>query len=242
MLLFYVVGENKTQVNGDNESEEKCAIDDIDRAKEKQNATIKPEVDEDVVKDENASESGSSIKTEKETKEENRSEEDKKCTKKEISAETKEELDTEVDMKDNGEELKDEQKEEQEDEKPVRRMETRNKGIRPVKKEDKTENSDPEAEEEPESESLAAMKEKVMSPKPAIEPAVSKSETGWHVICSTLDDWINLAEWFKDSPVRCEKSLSKVIREDFLPVLPEIIEARVSTVQVFVILLCVFFS
>ncbi|XP_053384151.1 uncharacterized protein LOC123536403 isoform X3 [Mercenaria mercenaria] len=62
--------------------------------------------------------------------------------------------------------------------------------------------------------------------KPAVAPQPSKSSTRWHLVCETLDDWINFAEWYKDSPVRCEKSLSKVIREDFLPVLPEIIEAR----------------
>jgi hypothetical protein len=64
--------------------------------------------------------------------------------------------------------------------------------------------------------------------KPAVEPTPSKSSTRWHLVCQTLEDWMNLAQWFKESPVRCEKSLSKVIREDFLPVLPEIIEARVS--------------
>jgi len=81
---------------------------------------------------------------------------------------------------------------------------------------------------EPESESLAAMRKKVAEPPPAVEPVPSESKTRWHVICSHLDDWINLAEWFKDSEVRCERALSKIIREDFLPVLPEIIEARVS--------------
>lgn len=66
--------------------------------------------------------------------------------------------------------------------------------------------------------------------EPAVAPTPSNSSTRWHLVCQTLDDWVNLAEWFKDSDVRCEKSLSKVIREDFLPVLPEIIEARVSIV------------
>ncbi|KAL4225500.1 cat eye syndrome chromosome region [Mactra antiquata] len=61
---------------------------------------------------------------------------------------------------------------------------------------------------------------------PAVEPTPSKSSTRWHLVCESLDDWVNLAEWFKDSTVKCEKSLSKEIRENFLPVLPEIIEAR----------------
>ena len=73
-------------------------------------------------------------------------------------------------------------------------------------------------------------------PKPT-PPPKSKTESRWHLICTTLDDWINLAEWFKESTVRCEKALSKVIEEDFLPVLPEIIETRVS----FVVLLEVAF-
>ncbi|KAH3884183.1 hypothetical protein DPMN_008156 [Dreissena polymorpha] len=89
------------------------------------------------------------------------------------------------------------------------------------------ENGETETEDkESESKTLAEMRQKVLSPGPAKEPEVSKSTTRWHVVCTTLDDWINLAEWYKESPVRCEKALSKIIREDFLPVLPEIIEAR----------------
>ena len=42
-------------------------------------------------------------------------------------------------------------------------------------------------------------------------------------------------EWFKDSTVRCEKSLYKVMEEDFLPVLPEIIETRVSLAIYYII-------
>lgn len=99
----------------------------------------------------------------------------------------------------------------------------------PEVKVEKKETEGTENEQEPVSESLVAMQERIKSPKPAVEPTLSKSSTNWHVVCATLDDWINLAEWFKDSSVRCEKSLAKVIREDFLPVLPEIIEARVST-------------
>ena len=64
-------------------------------------------------------------------------------------------------------------------------------------------------------------------PKPT-PPPKSKTSSRWHLICTTLDDWINLSEWFKESTVRSEKALSKVIEEDFLPVLPEIIETRVS--------------
>lgn len=70
--------------------------------------------------------------------------------------------------------------------------------------------------------------EVIIPEKPAVAPTPSKSVTRWHLVCETLDDWVNLAEWFKDSAVRCEKALSKEIRENFLPVLPEIIEARVS--------------
>lgn len=73
--------------------------------------------------------------------------------------------------------------------------------------------------------------------EPAVAPTPSNSSTRWHLVCQTLDDWVNLAEWFNDSDVRCEKSLSKVIREDFLPVLPEIIEARVSIALPFIILI-----
>lgn len=141
--------------------------------------------------------------------------------------ENKDDVKMETEDGDNVEEM--ETSENDADEKPVIKYETRNRGMRPEKKEVKKKNdTESEEEKEPESESLAAMKEKIASTKPAVEPAATVSSTGWHVICSTLDDWINLAEWYKDSPVRCEKALSKIIREDFLPVLPEIIEARVS--------------
>ena len=97
----------------------------------------------------------------------------------------------------------------------------------------KEENADPKEikEETDEEEKLTSVQSPEVKPRPKPTPP-PKSKTGsrWHLICTTLDDWINLAEWFKESATRCEKALAKVIEEDFLPVLPEIIETRVSGV------------
>ena len=76
---------------------------------------------------------------------------------------------------------------------------------------------------------------------PVVPPEPSKSNTRWHLICSTLDDWVNLAEWFSDSQSRCEKMLMKLIKDDFLPVLPEIIEARVSETIMYLLMHRYFF-
>ena len=86
--------------------------------------------------------------------------------------------------------------------------------------------ADTEEKEKDEKEAEEEMEAKPR-PKPTPPPR-SKTKSRWHLICSTLDDWINLVEWFKESTVRCEKTLSKVMEEDFLPVLPEIIDTRVS--------------
>ncbi|XP_052801093.1 uncharacterized protein LOC128231883 [Mya arenaria] len=111
------------------------------------------------------------------------------------------------------------------DKKEMRTRRMTRSAVKP-KEENTEDDEDTSEKKEPESESLAAMREKVDNPLSAEEPTVSKSSTRWHVICASLDDWINLSEWYKDSQVRSEKALSKIIREDFLPVLPEIIEAR----------------
>ncbi|KAL3842091.1 hypothetical protein ACJMK2_020155 [Sinanodonta woodiana] len=58
------------------------------------------------------------------------------------------------------------------------------------------------------------------------KPHPPPSPTRWYLICETLQDWMDLAEKFKGSNVRSERSLAKAVQEDFLPVLPEIIENR----------------
>lgn len=60
-------------------------------------------------------------------------------------------------------------------------------------------------------------------PKRPLNPNVR-----WHLICVDMDDWEGLAELLKDSKVKCERDLYKCIVEDFLPAIPDIIEARVS--------------
>uniref|UniRef100_K1PW96 Cat eye syndrome critical region protein 2 n=1 Tax=Magallana gigas TaxID=29159 RepID=K1PW96_MAGGI len=60
-------------------------------------------------------------------------------------------------------------------------------------------------------------------PKRPLNPNVR-----WHLICVDMDDWEGLAELLKDSKVKCERDLYKCIVEDFLPAIPDIIEARMK--------------
>ncbi|KAK3602637.1 hypothetical protein CHS0354_034227 [Potamilus streckersoni] len=81
---------------------------------------------------------------------------------------------------------------------------------------------------------MAVVNDNKQEIKKEIMPEMKKVETSgphpspsrWHLICEALQDWIDLAEKFKGSTVRSERSLAKAIQEDFLPVLPEIIENR----------------
>ena len=50
----------------------------------------------------------------------------------------------------------------------------------------------------------------------------------WHLVCQTLEDWEALAESFKESKVRCEKTMYRTITEDFLPEIPRILEEKVG--------------
>lgn len=66
-------------------------------------------------------------------------------------------------------------------------------------------------------------KERPPFPKRPLNPNVR-----WNLICVDMDDWEGLAESLKDSKIKCERDLYKCIVEDFLPAIPDIIEARVS--------------
>jgi hypothetical protein len=57
---------------------------------------------------------------------------------------------------------------------------------------------------------------------------VSKPFSKWKLACSSLQEWKELANTFKDSKVRCEKKLYQVLVHDFLPDLPEMISEAVS--------------
>ena len=70
---------------------------------------------------------------------------------------------------------------------------------------------------------IAEKRERLPFPKQPLNPNVR-----WHLICVDMDDWEGLAELLKDSKVKCERDLYKCIVEDFLPAIPDIIEARVS--------------
>ncbi|XP_060070032.1 chromatin remodeling regulator CECR2-like, partial [Ylistrum balloti] len=48
----------------------------------------------------------------------------------------------------------------------------------------------------------------------------------WHLICKNFEDWDALAESFKESKIKCERDLCRCITQDFLPAIPEIMEAR----------------
>ena len=58
---------------------------------------------------------------------------------------------------------------------------------------------------------------------------VSKPFTKWRLVCSTVKDWENLAAKFKDSKVRSEKMMYRVLTQDFLPDLPDMVADAVST-------------
>ncbi|XP_048779537.2 uncharacterized protein LOC125682944 isoform X2 [Ostrea edulis] len=64
-------------------------------------------------------------------------------------------------------------------------------------------------------------KERPPFPKRPLNPNVR-----WNLICVDMDDWEGLAESLKDSKIKCERDLYKCIVEDFLPAIPDIIEAR----------------
>ncbi|XP_055957766.1 DNA ligase 1-like isoform X2 [Patella vulgata] len=60
-------------------------------------------------------------------------------------------------------------------------------------------------------------------PVEVIEP---RHVSRWHMVCSTLEDWQNLSEFFRESEAKCEKALYRTIVEDFLPEIPNIIIER----------------
>ena len=50
----------------------------------------------------------------------------------------------------------------------------------------------------------------------------------WHLICSTVEEWQEVADSLKYSTTKEAKELYKCIVNDFLPEMPAIMEARVS--------------
>lgn len=48
----------------------------------------------------------------------------------------------------------------------------------------------------------------------------------WQVICFTEEDWINLANKFKNSKGRKESALYKTLTENFLPTIPALFKAK----------------
>ncbi|XP_078670272.1 uncharacterized protein LOC144910741 isoform X3 [Branchiostoma floridae x Branchiostoma belcheri] len=48
----------------------------------------------------------------------------------------------------------------------------------------------------------------------------------WSLICSTAEDWSNLAESFRGSRTQVERRLYKTLMEDFVPEIPEMIAAK----------------
>ena len=49
----------------------------------------------------------------------------------------------------------------------------------------------------------------------------------WSLVCSTAEDWEQLAEVFKKSKQRDEKALFQTLTVDFLPEIEKMIEAKV---------------
>lgn len=64
----------------------------------------------------------------------------------------------------------------------------------------------------------------------ADEAAPAPTLGKWTLICSTEEDWQTFVKQLKKSTNRQDKKLRKIIVNDFLPLIPEIIEEKVSDV------------
>ena len=68
------------------------------------------------------------------------------------------------------------------------------------------------------------------------------SKDEWELLCSTSDEWEELTESFRGSKQSYERSLYKVLNEELLPDVLQMITAKVSTVIVYRAGLCILTS
>lgn len=60
-----------------------------------------------------------------------------------------------------------------------------------------------------------------------IDSVATKSNTRWHLLCETEEDWKTFAEKFRKSKAKCERDLYRVIVQDFLPESANLITEKV---------------
>ena len=60
------------------------------------------------------------------------------------------------------------------------------------------------------------------------QPTDASRRTGWHLVCEVTQDWQQLVDTLADSKVRCDRTLLRILREEFLPLIPSIQEEKVS--------------
>ena len=66
------------------------------------------------------------------------------------------------------------------------------------------------------------------------------SKDDWELLCSTSDEWEELTESFHGSKQSYERSLYKVLNEELLPDVLQMITAKVSVVTVCIEQVCTF--
>ncbi|CAH1257272.1 CECR2 [Branchiostoma lanceolatum] len=116
---------------------------------------------------------------------------------------------------------------------------TKNKVKHKKRKKDDSSDSDSEASDQ-EEQSKKKKRRKHNPTKDSASDASSEGEDNdvhgsgderefnerWSLICSTAEDWSDLAESFKGSRTQVERRLYKTLMEDFVPEIPEMIAAK----------------
>lgn len=53
----------------------------------------------------------------------------------------------------------------------------------------------------------------------------------WSLVCCTVEEWESFAKKLRKTPHKEDKRLRKIILNDFVPLIPEIIEEKVSDIS-----------
>ena len=95
----------------------------------------------------------------------------------------------------------------------------------------KVERQDAEDSQDSQASSISC-KEDDEKPWEPWKPTAPGEKSGWHLICQVQEDWEHLAGMLDSSTVRCERTLLRIIRDDFLPEIPTIQEEKVGVVLI----------
>ena len=95
---------------------------------------------------------------------------------------------------------------------------------------DEDEDSKPKSEDKVKSGEVSSEEEvHAPTPEPEPEPLYTMPPERWRVVCLTMKDWEQLTEFFGDSNKQCERQLYRLLREEFLPDLPDIYKKKVRS-------------